>query len=307
MRPRKQLSKCEDVNAGTFHLALANWIGRREQTIIFDKEAYHQVWNYPLYEYKVLPASRFINRSEALRLTGQRGNRYPFNRLATSFYYTKMHVGYAQVLSDRENSTYPNLTKKSEVYEYILEIDDFGDIVGGEWIGDSYHAHPDFLWVALEPQRSLTENEARQVMSGRTLQRYLQGMARRSNPYLDNATIMDLWAESVGLEPGSTPPPLSVPDRSTAWGQDPRFSMLLDGSTNGSAFLGKEVSLIITLTDEQDHDGLQVTINNSMLTPATNDGSELSFTLTPRVGINTLRISFGEDPIEKSFIFHAVL
>ena len=34
-------------NAGTFHLAIANWIGLREQTIVFDKEAYNQVWNYP--------------------------------------------------------------------------------------------------------------------------------------------------------------------------------------------------------------------------------------------------------------------
>ena len=300
------LSACEDVNAGTFHLALANWVGRREQTIVFDKEAYHQVWNYPLFKYYVEPESRFISKAEALRYTRQRGNVYPFNSAATSFYYTQMRITYAEVLKDTERSNYPNLTEKQEVYTYILEIDDFGDVVGGEWIGDSYHQHPDFLWIALEPQKSLTAAEAKQVKSGRALQSYLQGMGGRSNPYLDPATVNDLWAESVGLEPGSTPPPVGFPDRSAAWGQDPRFSVLLDGGTNGSAFLGKEVSLNIILTDEHDN-SVQVSLNNSAIEPATRGNAELNFILTPRPGINTLRLAFDNDPVEKKIIFHTVL
>ena len=301
------LSSCEDVNAGTFHLALANWVGRREQTIVFDKEAYHQVWNYPLFKYHLERTSRFISKAEALRFTGQRGRRYPFNRAATSFYYAKMRIGYAQVLQNSESSTHPTFKESSETYTYILELDDFGDIVGGEWIGDSYHTHPDFLWIALEPQKSLTASEARRVMRGSTLQRYLQGMSGRANPYLDTATVMDLWAEAVGFKPGSMPPPLSLPDRSTAWGQDPRFSVLLDGGTNGSAFLGKEVSLVITLTDEQDSDGIQVSLNNGTITPDTRSNAELHFMMPPRPGLNMLRISFADNPIEKEIIFHAVL
>lgn len=300
-----QLSACEDVNAGTFHLALANWVGRREQTIIFDKEAYHQVWNYPLFRYKILDGSRFISKTEALnKLNRHRSNIYPFNSAATSFYYTKMQITYAQV-ADAEVNTYPNLKEEQEVYTYILEIDDFGDIVGGEWVGNSYHTHPDFLWIALEPQKSLTAAAAKQVMHGRALQQYLKGIGGRSNPYIDLATVMDLWAESVGLEQGSTPPPLSLPDRSTAWGQDPRYSMLLDGGTNGSVFLGKEVSLVITLTDE--HDTVQVTLNNTTIEPASSSNAELNFMLTPIPGINTLRLAFDDDSVEKSIIFHAVL
>lgn len=302
-----QLSACEDVNAGTFHLALANWVGRREQTIIFDKEAYHQVWNYPLFKYHLESESRFISKAEALRYTKQRGNRYPFNRAATSFYYAKMRIGYAQVLQNSESSNYPTFKESSEVYTYILEIDDFGDIVGGEWIGESYHKHPDFLWIALEPQKSLTVTEAKRVMSGNALQRYLKGHAARSNPYIDPMTVNDLWAESVGLEPGSTPPPLSLPDRSSAWGQDPRFSVLLDGDTSGSAFLGKEVNLTITLTNEQDSDSLRVSLNNSAVEPVTRANAELNFMLTPRPGINKLHLAFDNDPVEKKIIFHAAL
>ena len=304
--PSPQLSACEDVNAGTFHLALANWVGRREQTIVFDKEAYNQVWNYPLFSYRLDDSSRYINKEEALRLTRQRGNRYPFNKAATTFYYAKMHVGYADVLQNTESSSHPTFKESNDTYTYILEIDDFGDVVGGEWIGDSYHTHPDFLWIALEPQKSMTASQARQVLSGNALQRYLKSMGGRSNPYIDHATVTEMWAESVGLEPGSTPPPLKLAGGGALWGQDPRFSVLLDGEANGGAFLGKEISLDLSLTDEQDSNNVQVSLNNNPLEPTARSNAELHYTILPRPGINTLHLSFANQQTNKTVIFHAV-
>ena len=302
-----QLSACEDVNAGTFHLALANWVGRRAQTIIFDKEAYDQVWNYPLFKYSIDPESRFISKTEALRYTNQHGTQYPFNPAATKFYYTKMHIGYAEVLNNKESDVYPTFKESSTTYTYILELDNFGDIIGGEWIGSSYHQHPDFLWIALEPKKSLSRNKAKQVMTGNALQRYLRTMGGRSNPYIDPDTVMDLWAESVGLAPGSKPPPLAVPNRNSTWGKYQRFSMLLDGGTNGSVFLGKEIDLSITLTDEQDLNAVRVSLNNYTLEPQKHGDTELHYTLVPIPGINTLRFLFDNDPNEQEVIFHAVL
>lgn len=304
--PSPQLSACEDVNAGTFHLALANWVGRREQTIVFDKEAYNQVWNYPLFSYRLDDSSRYVSKAEALRLTRQRGPHYPFNSAATTFYRAKMHVGYADVLENTESSGYPTFKESNDTYTYILEIDDFGDVVGGEWIDDSYHAHPDFLWIALEPQKSMTANQARQVLSGSALQRYLNSMGGRSNPYLDPATVNEMWAESVGLAPDATPPPLKLASGSALWGQDPRFSILLDGEANGSAFLGKEISFDLRLTDEQDSHNVQVSLNNVILEPTARSNAELHFTILPRPGINTLHLSFADEPADKQVIFHAV-
>lgn len=304
--PSPHLSACEDVNAGTFHLAVANWVGKREQTIVFDKEAYDQVWNYPLFKYHIAPESRYLTKKEALRYTGYVGDRYPFNSAATAFYYTKMQIGYAEVLNNDENN-HPTFKESSEVYTYILELNDFGEIIGGEWIGDSYHSHPDFLWVALEPQKSLTASEAKRVMSGTELQRYLNGMSGRSNPYLDPSMVNELWAESVGLEPGSTPPSLATVDRNEVWGQHPRFSLLLDGDVNGSAFLGKEVGLDITLFNAQDSSKLKLSVNDTPLEPTARNNVELKYSLLPLPGINTLRIVFDDDPVEKKIIFHAVL
>ena len=36
---------------------------------------------------------------------------------------------------------------KTDTYEYILEIDADGNLIGGEWVGASKSDHPDFLWL----------------------------------------------------------------------------------------------------------------------------------------------------------------
>lgn len=36
-----------------------------------------------------------------------------------------------------------------ETYDYVLELDGAGAIVGGEWVGASRTAHPDFLWLPI--------------------------------------------------------------------------------------------------------------------------------------------------------------
>lgn len=35
-----------------------------------------------------------------------------------------------------------------QVYDYVLEIDGAGQIIGGEWLGTSKDFHPDFLWYS---------------------------------------------------------------------------------------------------------------------------------------------------------------
>lgn len=37
----------------------------------------------------------------------------------------------------------------TDVYDYVLELDAAGKIIGGEWIGSSKTAHPDFLWLPM--------------------------------------------------------------------------------------------------------------------------------------------------------------
>ena len=73
------MGECEDVNPGTMHAAIGNWIGKMQHALIMDQYQTYQVWNYPLYEYKVLSLDDTLTRAEAmLAITGTNGT-YIFN------------------------------------------------------------------------------------------------------------------------------------------------------------------------------------------------------------------------------------
>jgi hypothetical protein len=41
--------------------------------------------------------------------------------------------------------------ERSNFYEYILELDQEENIIGGEWVGNSRADHPDFIYVPIGP------------------------------------------------------------------------------------------------------------------------------------------------------------
>jgi hypothetical protein len=42
----------------------------------------------------------------------------------------------------------------TDKYEYILELDDNDNIIGGEWVGESKKLHPDFLWYSVKSNQN---------------------------------------------------------------------------------------------------------------------------------------------------------
>jgi hypothetical protein len=77
---------------------------------------------------------------------------YQFNEKATKFYSVASEVYY---ISESPSSRDGNLADTIDTYthtdhyEYILEIDADGEIIGGEWLNGSKKAHPDFVWLPL--------------------------------------------------------------------------------------------------------------------------------------------------------------
>ena len=75
---------------------------------------------------------------------------YQFNDEAKSLRYVELEVDY---ISESASSVDGNLADQidtythTDSYEYILELDADGKIIGGEWSGDSKTEHPDFLWL----------------------------------------------------------------------------------------------------------------------------------------------------------------
>lgn len=257
-RPSANDSECRDTNAGTYHVILANFLGKQKQAFVEDRTFDHQVWNQPVRGFRVtsqkevtaLEANRLIGATSVggtttrktgavaksawahqgsfpiaagqavkvvmsgsgdadlyvkfggqpteaaydcrpydggsaetcelvapagatqvfvsvqgyadssnfaldIAVGGQVPANYVFNAKAVKFQHLTSEVDY---ISESAAETDGNLGARidqytrTDHYEYILELDAEGKIIGGEWLGASKRNHPDFLWLPLGPQ-----------------------------------------------------------------------------------------------------------------------------------------------------------
>ncbi len=77
---------------------------------------------------------------------------YVFNANAVKFFHLRTQVDYISESSAQTDGFLGNRINdftNSDTYEYILEVDAAGKIIGGEWIGGSKTSHPDFLWLPI--------------------------------------------------------------------------------------------------------------------------------------------------------------
>jgi hypothetical protein len=224
----RSLDECDDVNPATFHTALGNWIGIQKHTIIADLYARDQVWNYPHYKYE--STSQSVTAAAAMSLiTGEQTSEYRFNPEAVSFRRVTTSTHSSRAFEVESMTAEVALSQRTEVktYQYILELDAGGRIIGGEWIGASQQDHPDFLWVALEPLRG-------------------DGSPFAANPHVDPKEVIKLWAQSIDADPNAPPLDILEPVGSTSWGKFPKFSMTINQSNSGSVFLGRAQNLRLT-------------------------------------------------------------
>jgi len=61
--------ECRDLNAGSFHVIISNFLGMNERPFVIERTTNYEVWNQPLVGYKVT-SSREIDVVEAHRLLG---------------------------------------------------------------------------------------------------------------------------------------------------------------------------------------------------------------------------------------------
>ena len=94
-----------------------------------------------------------IDAAKANQLLGATGDKYAFNPDAVGFRQVKLSLRWIaeshQDLDGNLSASIDDYTN-TDVYEYIVELDAEGKIIGGEWIRDSRQNHPDFLWAAEE-------------------------------------------------------------------------------------------------------------------------------------------------------------
>lgn len=76
--------------------------------------------------------------------------KYVFNSAATKFVSVKTDVDYiSETSAETDGYLTPHIDSytRTDHYEYILELNASGAIIGGEWVGESKQSHPDFIWL----------------------------------------------------------------------------------------------------------------------------------------------------------------
>ncbi|MBM4397277.1 MAG: proprotein convertase P-domain-containing protein [Deltaproteobacteria bacterium] len=144
--------QCRDVNPGTYHVLMANYLGKMKKAIAEDRTYDYQVWNQPIIAWKV-DSVKEITTKEAIKLLGLPATttKYPhttgvkklYEVYSTTSYITESNASTQPFTAEIDNYT------RNDQYHYILEIGSWGKIIGGEWLGSSHTNHPDFLWLPL--------------------------------------------------------------------------------------------------------------------------------------------------------------
>ena len=149
--PRNPEAKnCAGVNAGALHVVLTNMIGIQDKGFIADVDRFSDVWNQPVMGYE----SSVVGMRAPTPVEARNG--------AAKVAHMKMTMTYGDevsLLDETEEEHFvsmdpitntPAQSFNSKAYEYTLELDAAGNIIGGEWISET---RPDFLWLEKKHDR----------------------------------------------------------------------------------------------------------------------------------------------------------
>lgn len=139
---------CADINAGAFHVVITNMIGIHGKGFVADIDRFNDVWNQPITSYK----SNIVGEEavDSFHRTQGVARRVRVKMKMTygeelKFYTPELAAtGARNFVSKKPVTGTPHQEFRSKDYEYIVEIDSAGKIIGGEWITET---RPDFMWM----------------------------------------------------------------------------------------------------------------------------------------------------------------
>ncbi len=131
----------EDLNAGAFHIVLANKVGIEKVGFLGDIDRTAEVWNHPISAYSTSVVSTFNSPT--------RYSAYGTVKVV------RVRTEMTYVDESEKNTWLPLLgtadqINKVKLYEYYLDINAKEEIIGGEWISAE---RPDFLWTVPKVQK----------------------------------------------------------------------------------------------------------------------------------------------------------
>ncbi|KAF1785700.1 Transglutaminase elicitor [Phytophthora cactorum] len=123
-----------DLNPAYFHIASANILGKLNAHLLLTSTRRRSV-EPARAGFKVFEQTAMSLEEAAQTFYGL--EEYPWNAAAKSI-RTRTVAWWPREINRYTTGKY---------YYYLLELDDAGEIIGGEWVYDSDSDHPDFLWV----------------------------------------------------------------------------------------------------------------------------------------------------------------
>lgn len=171
-RTGRTSTNCEDVNPGFWHLTMTNMLGRFQQGLVVDIDHNEKVNNHPTAGYEI----KYINldsgkKYRTLRKAvmaieeldqANKDHRHPRTHALVGVEMNVHFVDYR--FFKRSNATTAFMQKiKERKFSYDLELDEQGNILGGEWINETRRRRyangrtryelvpgdkPDFVWYA---------------------------------------------------------------------------------------------------------------------------------------------------------------
>ena len=150
-------------NMGTFHLTLANYIGRAGHPIGIDRTKGRAPWNNPVYAYEVT----------SITDAGEAGHVH-YKRVETTITYS-FYGSDSYQQTDAQSGEVRENQKQAMALRYTLGLDDDGRIIGGTAITDSGY----FLWIPLHAVQGTEDGKA------------------PGNPYLDVQKVVALARASA--------------------------------------------------------------------------------------------------------------
>ncbi len=118
------------VDAGDFHLILANQLGKLHRGFVVDIDPTPEIWNQPVVAVDFQYSGQDWGR-------GKDGSREKVHVTATLHYIKESAPTWQPNISDNIKF------EKTHVYQYVIKLDHDGMITGGEWISTP----PDFIWT----------------------------------------------------------------------------------------------------------------------------------------------------------------
>lgn len=125
----------QDMNAGSFHIVLTNKIGRDGNSFIADIDRGREVWNHLAYKYTSSVRARNL---PPLSSSAPGTKSLVRMRTVVSYVWLLPRNTWDPVLSTGRQ------VLRTRTYDYYLDLDDSGNIIGGEWLSTT---RPDFLWL----------------------------------------------------------------------------------------------------------------------------------------------------------------